>query len=131
MVEFEGKRNKERQRRVIGKDGQKKRRRTAGRSCDKTERSERAVSDTATERYPMMEGLEGSSERRTGRGGGEESGSIGLVGWRFIYNAERPEERVYLCGQDLRCGLQFLFLYVRVCLCVFKGNQKMLYTLCQ
>lgn len=99
MGEFEGKRDKERQSRVIGKDGEKRRRRTAGRSCDKTEGSERAVSDTATERYPMMEGLEGSRERRTGGGGGEESGSIGLVGWRFIYNAERPEERVDCVGR--------------------------------
>lgn len=35
--------------------------------------------------------------REAGSGGQrEESGSIGLVGWRFIYNAERPEEGVYV-----------------------------------
>lgn len=55
----------------------------------------------------MMEGW-----REAERGAeGEESRSIGLVGLRFIYNAERPGERVYLCGQDLRRG-------VVVCLCV-------------
>lgn len=48
----------------------------------------------------MMEGW-----REAERGAeGEESRSIGLVGLRFIYNAERPGERVYLCGQDLRRG---------------------------
>lgn len=71
----------------MGKDAEKKRR-TAGRRRDKTEGSERAVSDTAAERYPMMEGLEG------GRGRGAR-GSMGLVDWGFIYNAERPE-RAYL-----------------------------------
>lgn len=34
----------------------------------------------------MMEG--GRDGRRRERG--KEEGSIGLVGWRFIYNAERP-----------------------------------------
>lgn len=60
------------------------------------------MSDTAAERYSMMEGWR------------KENGSIGLVGWRFIYNAERPGEGVHLCGQDLRRALQF----VSVCTCV-------------
>lgn len=100
-----------------------RRRRRARRGCDKTERSERAVSDTVAERYPMME-----EWRESGRGGeGEEGGSIGLVGWRFIYNAERPGERVYLCGQDLRRGLQF----VSVCVCVCVSIRIIVYTLYQ
>ncbi len=77
------------------------------------------MSDTAAERYPMMEGWRESGR---GGGGGDESGSIGLVGWRFIYNAERPEERVYLCGQDLRRGLQFVSVCVCVCVHACQNN---------
>lgn len=40
----------------------------------------------------MMEGGKEEGEREGGRRQGRrgEKGSIGLVGWRFIYNAERP-----------------------------------------
>ena len=52
------------------------------------------MSDTAAERYPMMEWRQGWEEE--GRGG---SGSIGLVGWRFIYNAVRPGRECICVGR--------------------------------
>lgn len=47
-----------------------------------------------------------------GRQGGKGSGSIRLFGLRFIYNAERPGERMYLCGKNFKA---------RVAVCVYTG----------
>ena len=62
--------------------------------------------------YTVMEGGGGGGGGRGGGGGGGGSGSIGAVGWRFIYNAERPGEGGHLCGRGLR-------RMVPVCLCAF------------
>lgn len=75
---------------------------TKGWRHDKAERRERAMSDKAAERYVMMEGWKEEEE-------GEE---LQIDGDSSIM--QKGQGKVHLCGQDLRRGLQFVSVCMRV-----------------
>lgn len=75
---------------------------TKGWRHDKAERRERAMSDKAAERYVMIEGWKEEEE-------GEE---VRIDGDSSIM--QKGQGKVHLCGQDLRRGLQFVSVCMRV-----------------